>query len=196
MSIDINAIRNRSALARSIAHGPNALWRALASADDVPVLLAALAEMEQDRDRLSDELDKATQELDSRHVLIGHLADQLEDLSKAQCWKGPRAFAACDNGGCAYRRKLIAAARAAIVSEPPADMDKVDSAVRWMTASGIPPQTPDAIRAWLDRLGVPVPVGIYALMGEIQRAVIAAGDAAYQVGLAARDATDITGASG
>ena len=33
-------IRNRAGLARTIAHGPNALWRALASADDVPTLLA------------------------------------------------------------------------------------------------------------------------------------------------------------
>lgn len=36
------AIRNRADLARSIAHGPNALWRALASADDVPALLAEI----------------------------------------------------------------------------------------------------------------------------------------------------------
>jgi len=38
----LEAIRNRAALARSIAHGPNALLRALASADDVPTLLAEI----------------------------------------------------------------------------------------------------------------------------------------------------------
>lgn len=61
MTLDRDAIRNRAQLARSIAHGPNALWRARASADDVPTLLAALAAVERDRDRLRDELEQARQ---------------------------------------------------------------------------------------------------------------------------------------
>ncbi|MFY1588968.1 hypothetical protein ACN267_31260 [Micromonospora sp. WMMD734] len=56
--------------------------------------------------------------------------------------------------------------------------DRVAQATGWIAAAGIPVIDRD-VRAWLDRLGVPVPVGIWPLMTEIRRAVIAAGDAGY-----------------
>ncbi|MGX4657081.1 hypothetical protein ACWCHM_26030 [Micromonospora sp. SCSIO 07396] len=56
--------------------------------------------------------------------------------------------------------------------------DRVAQAAGWIAAAGIPVIDRD-VRAWLDRLGVPVPVGIWPLMTEIRRAVIAAGDAGY-----------------
>ncbi|MER5703491.1 hypothetical protein ABT023_16320 [Micromonospora sp. NPDC002296] len=59
--------------------------------------------------------------------------------------------------------------------------DQPDLATRWIDAAGIPVIGRD-VRAWLDQLGVPVPVGIWPLMAEIRRAVIAAGDAGYDTG--------------
>ncbi|MFF3867373.1 hypothetical protein [Micromonospora sp. NPDC001898] len=59
--------------------------------------------------------------------------------------------------------------------------DPADLATRWIDAAGIPVIGRD-VRAWLDQLGVPVPVGIWPLMAEIRRAVIAAGDAGYDAG--------------
>lgn len=61
--------------------------------------------------------------------------------------------------------------------------DQVAQATRWIDAAAIPVIDRD-VRAWLDRLGVPVPAGIWPLMTEIRRAVIAAGDAGYAAGRA------------
>jgi len=65
--------------------------------------------------------------------------------------------------------------------------DMTETASRWIAASGIPVESGE-VRAWLDALGVPVPVGVHALMDAIRRAVIAAGDAGYRAG--ARSARD------
>ncbi|MFY1595535.1 hypothetical protein [Micromonospora sp. WMMD737] len=65
---------------------------------------------------------------------------------------------------------------------PESGPDSVEQAAQWVAASGIPVYPYEAVRAWLDGLGVPVPVGVHHLMAEIRRAVIAAGDAGYQAG--------------
>ncbi|WBB73258.1 hypothetical protein O7602_26830 [Micromonospora sp. WMMD1128] len=66
-------------------------------------------------------------------------------------------------------------------AEPGAQDPRVDSielADRYVVAAGLPIRD-DAVRAWLDQLGVPVPVGIRTLMSAVQSAVIRAGDAGY-----------------
>lgn len=59
---------------------------------------AALAAVEQDRDRL--------------RALITRLADELQDAREGTCWQGN--FAGCTNAGCVAVRALLADARAAI----------------------------------------------------------------------------------
>lgn len=103
LALTLDEIRQRIVHARD-----GELWLGL-SRDEAEELLSALAAVEQDRDRL--------------RPLIGRLADQLEDLSKAQCWQGPRAFPGCDNGGCTHRRNLIAESRAAIAEHSGTEAD-------------------------------------------------------------------------
>lgn len=61
----LEAIRIRADLVCTIADGPNALRRALASADDVPELLAAVEQLTAERDRLRAQLAAATPVLDA-----------------------------------------------------------------------------------------------------------------------------------
>lgn len=61
--------------------------------------------------------------------------------------------------------------------------DSVEQADRWVRAAGLP-MTDNDVRAWLDGLGVPVPVGIRPLMSAVLGFVIAAGDAGYEAGRA------------
>lgn len=67
--------------------------------------------------------------------------------------------------------------------QEPVFLETIEAAERWIVASGIPVHPPAAIVAWLEGIGIRrVPVGIHALMAEIRRAVIAAGDAGYKAG--------------
>lgn len=56
---------------------------------------------------------------DQLRGLLRRLADELEGMSENSCWRGN--FAGCDNGGCAYRRKLLAQARAHLVGDEAVD---------------------------------------------------------------------------
>ncbi|GGN86279.1 hypothetical protein GCM10010112_67620 [Actinoplanes lobatus] len=60
--------------------------------------------------------------------------------------------------------------------------DSIKTAEIYLEASGIPIGDTIAIRAWLERLGIPVPSGLLVLMHEINKAIIRAGDAGYQAG--------------
>lgn len=82
------------------------------------------------------------------------------------------------------RREInrIAAVAAQVAAKHYTPEDSIERASRWIDASGIPVFPSEQVRAWLDRLGVPVPLGIHALMAEIHRAVVAAGDTGYAAG--------------
>lgn len=60
-------------------------------------------------------------------------------------------------------------------------LDTLDRAERWHTAAGIPVDDRE-VPAWLDNLGLPVPVGIRTLLHVIRVGITAAGEAGWRYG--------------